>query len=384
MRKGFYAFLIFSCGLLWQPCTAPAQNDTTPIPYRTLKEKWMWIHRTIARAITKERPVFFDTSYIKTYKKQLVMTLPISTRWLNFGLHDNLSKQTLRFQPNSQYDLGLSINSRWASFLINTGVRFLNKDEKTMGRTDYKDYQFNFYGKRHTTDLNLQSYKGFYISNSGKLDPAAVSKEQPYLIKRDVRAFVLGVSTMRVFNYKKFSYRNSFAFTEQQLKNAGSFLLGAYYSLLTTTSDSCLIPSLLKPSFDTTAYVKSGIAQSGGANIGYIYTLVIKKKSYITLSLVNGLGFNKVNYARENGVIRSEPYKFSGKLSIRLATGYDNGNIFTGMMGIFDNFNYTPETNVSYDFGYGKLRVFVGYRFNIQKQEHALLKKLKLIEWEAR
>ena len=61
------------------------------IPHKTFRQKWMWIHRSIAYKITQERTVNYDTAYIKSYYKRFVITVPLSTRFLKFSLIDSKS-----------------------------------------------------------------------------------------------------------------------------------------------------------------------------------------------------------------------------------------------------------------------------------------------------
>lgn len=363
-----------------------SQDSLPPIPHKTAHDKWMWPHRVITRMITKERKPFFDTTYIRSYKKHITFTIPLSTRFLNFQITDwkTQNRPSLQFAANQQYDLGISINSRWASFLVGTGIALFNKDSKTMGKTRQTDYQFNFYGKRFTTDLSLQAYKGYYIKNSSSFSSwdSVKTPDRPYAIRPDAQALSLGVSTYYVFNYKKFSYRNSFAFTESQLKSCGSPLIGGYWSLFSIGGDSSLVGYPFKTQIDSNAYVKSGASLTFGLNVGYIYTVVIGKKFYITFSAIPGFGLTRNNYQRSNTTSHKGPISGNYKVNLRTAIGYDNGKFFCGTMAMTDYFYYSSETNTTFDYSYGKARIYVGYRFDVRKAEKKLLTKLGLIDWD--
>src|ERR1700689_4954612 len=69
------------------------------IPHKTAWEKWMWIHRTAVFYITKERKVSYDTNYVKSYYKRFVITIPVSTRFLQFTLIDGKTGSKLTFSP---------------------------------------------------------------------------------------------------------------------------------------------------------------------------------------------------------------------------------------------------------------------------------------------
>lgn len=364
----------------------PAQDSLPPVPHQTLHDKWMWPHRTIARMITKERKPFFDTTCIRSFKKHITVTIPLSTRFLNFRITDWRSpgRPGLQYATNQQYDLGISLNSRWASFLMGTGVALFNKDSKTKGKTRQTDYQFNLYGKRFTTDVSLQYYRGYYIKNSSGFRSwdSLRAPEQSYAIRPDAQALSMGVSTYYVFNYKKFSYRNSFAFTETQLKSCGSPLLGGYWSLFSLAGDSSLVGYPFAMQIDSNAYVKSGASLTFGINAGYIYTVVIKKKFHITFSAIPGFGLTRNSYLRSNGSSYRGPVSGNYKVNLRTAIGYDNGRFFCGTMAMTDYYYYSSESNATFDYSYGKARIYAGYRFDVRKAEKKLLTKLGLIDWD--
>lgn len=349
------------------------------IPHSTAWEKWMWVHRCFAFEITKERPVDYDTAYINTYYKQLVITIPISTRFLQFSLIDLQSGKKLTFAPNITYDLGISVSSRWASFIVNTGVKVYSTDEAVKGKTKYRDYQLNIYGRKITTDMFLQYYSGFYIRNSESFNNYKSS--EPYSIRPDVNATQLGASTYYIVNYKKFSYRNSFAFVEQQKKSSGSLLLGVYYSYFAAQGMPSLITPPFRSSFDTLSFIRSGHTNNFGLNLGYIYTLVFLKKCYATASLVQGVGGEQISFKRDDNTYFHKTVAGAGKLNVRLALGYDSGKYFIGTMAMFDYFLFRGNTNSTFDYSFGKFMAYIGYRFSYYKTEHKVLHRLKLIDY---
>jgi hypothetical protein len=358
-----------------KPITVKKLRD---IPHKTLWEKWMWPHRVAVYEITKSR-TGYDTSYIRLYNKQLVVTLPVCTRFLKFSLIDAKTGNKLVFAPAMQYNLGIGLSSRWATFIINTGFSVLGNQIDTKGKTKYKDYQLNLYGKKITTDMVVQYYNGFYIKNSRSF--VNYKSSQPYAIRSDVSALNIEVSTCYVLNHKKFSYRNSFGFTEQQKKSAGSILLGVYYSYFFAGGNPSLVTPPFRSSFDPTSYLNNGHTQNFGLNFGYIYTLVFLKKFYTTASAVQGVGLEQVGYKRDDNTTYNKLVAGTGKLNVRAGVGYDNGNYYIGAMGIFEYFLFNGNLNSIFDYSSGKFMLYVGYRFHTLKAEHKLLHRLKLIDY---
>ncbi len=349
------------------------------IPHETLWQKWMWIHRSAAFEITKERPVNYDTAYIKSYYKRLIITLPVSMRFLKFSLIDLKSGNKLIFAPNIQYDLGISLSSRWASFIVNTGVKVFDRDTDIKGKTKYQDYQLNLYGRKFTTDMFVQYYSGFYIKNSQSFN--SYVSDNPYAVRADVNALHMGVSTYYIVNRKKFSYGNSFAFVEQQKKSAGSLLLGVYYSYFDATGNPSLISPPFKSNFDTLSFIRSAHAHDFGLNLGYIYTLVFLKKCYATASLVQGIGGEQLVYKRDDNSNYNKLTGGAGKLNVRFAMGYNNGRSFIGAMGMVDYFLFSGKSNSALEYSFGKFMVYIGYRFSVLKVERKILHRLTLIDY---
>lgn len=349
------------------------------IPHKTLWEKWMWIHRSITFGITKDQKINYDTAYITSYHKQLVISVPISTRFLQFSLIDFKSGSKLTFAPNLEYDLGISLSSRWASFIVNTGVKVYGGDIDVKGKTKYQDYQLNLYGRKFTTDMFVQYYSGFYIKNSQSYSNYVSDK--PFVIRPDVFALNIGVSSYYIVNHRRFSYQNSFSFVERQKKSAGSFLIGLYYSYFNTDGNSTLVDTPFRGSFDTLSLIKNGHTNNFGLNLGYIYTLVFLKKFYVTGSLVQGVGGEQIGYQRDDNSMYHQLVGGAGKLNVRAALGYDSGKYFIGGMGMIDYYLLKGNWNSTFDYSFGKFMIYSGYRFSVLKKERKFLRRLKLIDY---
>lgn len=339
----------------------------------------MWPHRTMAYRITKDRAVNYDTAYIKSNYKRLVVTVPLSTKFLQFTLTDSKSGNKLTFAPNLQYNIGISISSRWASFIINSGVKIYSSDIDIKGETKYQDYQLNLYGRKLTTDMFVQHYNGFYIRNSDSY--TSYTSDKPYAIRSDVSSLHMGVSSYYIINNKRFSYGSAFSFVEQQKKSAGSLLLGLYYSYFDANGSPSLVSEPFRNDFDSLSFIKTGHTHDFGFNFGYIYTIVFLKKFSATASLVQGIGGEQMGYERDNKTTYNQLTGGAGKLHARVALRYDNGRYFIGAMGMYDYFLFSGKSNSSFDYSFGKFMACIGYRFSILKGEKRFLKRLKLIDY---
>lgn len=352
------------------------------IPHATLTQKWMWPHRSIVYGFMKERIPNNDTSYYTSYKARLFsLTVPVSTLFINFKLRDGITANVLNFEPNNRYNIGIGINSRYVSFILNTGIAVNKSNNDIKGKTKYSDYQFNVYGKKSIVDLSLQTYKGFYVENANDFEHYRDTQTLPYEMRPDVSVSALSLNHYYVFNHKRFSYRSSFAFTERQKKSAGSILLGSYLALFDVHAKSSLVSNSFAPYFDTTADIRNAGIINFGLNLGYTYTMIMKKNYYATLSYVQGLGISKTATTRINNSKYQGGFRFSSKQNVRVAVGYNSANFFCGTMGIFDFYYFDDKTRSDFNYTSGKFRIFAGYRFSIDKQERKFLRRLNLIDY---
>lgn len=380
----YYLFIVFSSMISYSQDSLSIKRSRTiktiwEIPHKSIWQKWMWIHRAVTFEVTKKPPLNYDTCYIKSYQNRLVITIPISYKKLQFSLIDFKSDKKLTFVPNQEYDFGVSLSSRWASFIVNTGAKLFSKDTDIKGETKYQDYQLNLYSRKITTDMFFQNYSGFYIKNSKSF--TSYSSAQPYDIRSDVKAVNMGASTYYIVNHKRFTYKNSFTFVEKQKKSAGSILLGIYYSYFDAKGSPSLVTYPFKSNFDSLSFIRSGHSHNFGFNLGYIYTFVFQKKWYATASLVQGIGETQVSYAREDNSIYSHLSGGAGKLNVRFALGYDKGKYFIGTMTMFDYYLFRGNVNSTLDYSFGKFMIYAGYRFSTLKAEKKILKYFKLIDY---
>lgn len=242
-------------------------------------------------------------------------------------------------------------------FFLTPAFLGIHPYEAKTGKSTFNDYQFNIYGKRFFYDINFQSYSGFYLKNT----PAFKQYEQltNYYKREDLDALALGFNVYYVFNNKKFSYRGAFSFTQSQIKSAGSFITGTYFSTFAFTADSSVVGSQVKELFKPFATMKSGLSVSSGLSFGYAYTFVLNKHFYVSSSVIPGLGFNKINMERMDSSVFSGGSDASLKINYRFAIGYDNSKWFYGLSFLRDDY-YSLSGNAPVEINYhvGKFRFF--------------------------
>ncbi len=356
---------------------ACAQTDSGNVDMDS-GNRFVRLNRRIIRAMIKEPEPFCDTNYVKTFSKVFTIGLPVSSKMLRMEFGDKTSENSLLYYPATTYSPGLFINTRLFGFYIMPGFLGIHQNVAKTGKSGFNDYQFNIYGKRFFYDINLQLYQGFYLNNTNAFK--AYQHLENYYQRPDLFAIAAGFNVYYVFNNKKFSYRGAFSFTQSQIKSAGSFITGSYFSTFAFWADSSVVGSQIQESFKQFSNMKSGTSVSAGLSFGYAYTFVLNKHFYVSTSVIPGLGFNQINIERTDSTVFSGGSDVSLKINYRFAIGNDNKKWFYGFAFLRDDY-YSLSKNAPVEINYhvGKFRFFVGRRFNGRRIENKILKKFKII-----
>lgn len=349
------------------------------IPKKTAKDLFMYPHRWYVKQLLKPRVTDFDTTYIRSVKHKLTIAVPVAKKFYGFNITDLEAKKTLKFSPNTYYHLGFNIGNVILNFGFYPGIKFGAKANK--GHTSSRDFQLTLIGRRVVTDINYQRYRGFYLFNTADYALNELNSST-VLIRPDINVFSFGVNTMFIFNFKKYSLRGAFTFTDIQLKSAGSLMAGLYHSyVLFTSFDSTLIATSLRPDFtpglgDINRISLINIGLSGGYGYNYVY-----KKLIASTAINFGFGGQKTNYSTVDGVGHTLSVNPSVHLNIKAALRYDNLRFFIGIMSIYDT-NYTLNPRFFNTENYiSKVLLFSGYRFNLKGNGRKVLRALGLVDY---
>jgi hypothetical protein len=352
------------------------------IPKKTFKDKLMYPHRWYVKQLLRPKITDFDTSYITNSKRRLTITIPISKKYYGFNIDDLNAKKKLNYSPNTYYNVGFNFSNIILTFGFVPALKLGARQGR--GNTKSVDFQLTIIGRRVITDVNYQNYKGFYVHNSNDFklnyqDPEVI------IIRPDIKVISYGVNTMFVYNYKKYSLRGAFSFTDVQRKSAASFMTGIYHShVVFSSSDSAFVKYPIRSYFSPLLNEINRISViSVGVSGGYGYTFVHKKILFSTAVNV-GLGGQKTNYTTIDNNGHSLPLSLSIHVNAKAALRYDNIKFFTGVLATYDT-NYSPITkNFNTDSYISRVVLFVGYRFNIKRNGRKLLKAMGLIDYNVK
>jgi hypothetical protein len=350
------------------------------IPKKTFKDKFMYPHRWYVKRLLAPKPIDYDTTYIKNHKHRLTITIPVAKKFYGFNITDLEKKRTIRYSPNNYYNVGFNFSNIILTFGFSPGLKFGAKPNR--GTTKSRDFQLTIIGRKVITDLNYQSYKGFYVYNTSDYRISETDADT-IAIRPDINVTSFGINTNYVFNSKKYSLRGAFSFTDVQLKSAGSFMAGVYHShVVFSSNDSSLIKYPFINNFTPLMSEINQISQiSAGVSGGYGYTLVIYKKIMFSIVVNVGIGGQKTYYRKMDGENESLKLNLATNINAKNALRYDNLRFFVGVLATYDN-NFAFNTKVFNNDKYiARVVGFAGYRFNIKKNGRKVLKALGLVDY---
>ncbi len=340
MKRKIGLFFLLILALVFFTTTLPAQNITRIF----------------------DSPI--DTNYIQSYPKALTIKAIAKNKYLKLGIEDDEDDYELQYEPNGNSSIGLAFNYKWIGFGFSFKLANPEKD-LDLGQSRAFDFQTNLLFRKGVFDIFYQHYKGFYLSNSAGMI-ANWPDGDTYLIRPDIAVRSVGANYTHVFNPKKFSYISSFSQTESQRRSAGSLILGLGLNYHRVWGDSSLVVSnLIYPE----AFADDSIQQLSGlstsARFGYAYTLVIRQRFFLSLSLDAGLSNNFSAYRSEDK--NHYNLNIASNAAFKIAGGYNYKRWFVGFTGAnFVSLNKPTNENFLVRIQYGFVSFVVARRFQLQ------------------
>lgn len=310
-----------------------------------------------------------DSTYYVSYDHMITGRFYFSQKYTTFTFANIDNGVTLDYKPNTTLNMGIGATYKWATLNIAYGFGFLNPDTDK-GKTQYLDLQFHGYGRKLVMEGVAQFYTGFYLDNE-KLTNALGR----YYVRPDLRVYEIGLSAQYIFNHRRFTYRASFFQSEWQRRSAGTFLLGAEAYAGRAKADSTLVPKRVNQTSAETKIQQMGFMEFG-PNIGYAYTLVIRKHFFITGSATASYTYGINTVRNING--HNTSTGFGPNTQMKIFAGY-NSAIWALSLTYVNSKVVTDskKANRSTEIDTGNFRFNIVYRF--QPGEKAK-KYLKLID----
>jgi hypothetical protein len=245
---------------------------------------------------------------------------------------------------------------KWFAIDLTFALGLRNNSE--FDNTRSFDFQGSMFTSKQFITFTIQYYQAYQLNNMKGVD---ITLDDDLLRREDIRTINLGLQYMFATNYTKFSLKAPFIQNEGQRKSAGSPIVGASFNIFVMDADSSVVPNEVSENFNPDLYLTDLNILSASVSLGYMYTLVYKKRFFLTLSLIPGLNINGGDYYTDERKFYSP--KINLKLNSMNAIGYNSMKFFTGFQFVANTYFARLEKKLTTEVGHGKLSLFIGYRF---------------------
>jgi len=297
-----------------------------------------------------------DTSYITNYGNKFLFKLIGVNKYNYFKVKDSQNNSSARYRPDRRLNLGIGMAYKWFALdlAFNVGIG----ENSNFQNSKYLDLAGTIFSSKQFINATYQYYYGYQMNKFTGITSEGLPTSS---IRDDIRTIYFGLQYFFVLDYDKFSLKSSFIHNEKQKKSAGSFLFGAGFGIYSLDADSTIIPSEFYNDFHESLHITDLNATNVGLGFGYIYTLVLKKHFYATLSFIPGIGLNFGDYKTDY----RKPYDTHLYLGFKTmnSIGYNSERLFGGIQFSSDFFRTKIEKQLNVQTGHGKAKIFIGYRF---------------------
>ncbi len=322
---------------------------------------------SLGKKDSTKTPKETDTLYIDDYYNALTIWGNTFSKNNNISVVDAATPSQLTYVPNLSAYIGPGIGYKWAALDLSY-FSFRPKDVNLYGKPTRLDVQGHFHLKKLMINGNFQYYEGFYLNSYPETAGLLKPDSTPY-VRPDISQLGFGASVMYAFSWNKYSLGASFSQSQRQKKSKGTWVIGAQLSFFALSGDSNLIPTLVRPTMDSSAYLLGMGSFNVGINGGYMYTLVYKNW-YATCALIPGFGKQTYIYALINDTAaRYDNSKNAGKFYARLSLGYNGRLFYSGLSIIGETSDFRNATKSYISHNFSTVRFFVGYRFFIRERK---------------
>lgn len=307
-----------------------------------------------------------DTSYIRSYHKLLgIKTFLFQSP--NQLLIKQEGRRYLNYKTNGNLNLGVGLDFRGLGLSTSVAFDFLNNDQDKYGKTREANFKYYIYKCRFIHELNMQYFKGFYVSNPQLLPQPEKESELGFPKRNDINTLTLGISSFYIFNYDKYSVQATFSNITQQLQSAGSWLAGGFYYHNVLSSDSSLSNDITPQKVLQDVQLIRIQSNSYGVGGGYAYTYVLKRKLFIAGTAIGGFSLDQHRGLTFGSSSVKWKYGLGLKLQSRLSLGYNSRSLYSRLEYLLDyNISNNPLRS-QIIWGNSITRLIMGIRFDVMQ-----------------
>ena len=311
-----------------------------------------------------------DTLFVKDLSHLLAGRVFVSTKYNTLRLNSSTGSHSLVYRPTNQYNFGVGASYRKFTLNLGFGIPGITDSRrKELGHTRYLDAQANMFTPERASNIFLQYFEGYHISSHDRAQLNWPEQETDRPFREDLRQFNAGISTLRIVNGKRYSYRAAMNQDAWQLRSQGSWLYGGFITYYGLRADSTLIPRALEEHYADEASLLKGDLVDAGPMGGYAYTFVIDRHFFIMGSAAAGAGVSMQSLTlddrnAENGIDeKTTSWGPSWRVQARAGIGYNSARTQIGITFNQEQVHYLlPEQNF-FVWNVGNVRFNIVHRF---------------------
>ncbi|MFZ1686423.1 MAG: DUF4421 family protein [Flavobacteriales bacterium] len=314
------------------------------------------------------KTVTYDSAYVRDFSDRPTVRLYFSNKFNSMVVRAD-GGTDIRYRPNGNYNMGIGASYRRLTLNIAFPIPFLNDDRDKKGRTRYLDAQATIHTQRQASNLFLQVFKGYHITSHDQPTVGWV-QTTAFAYREDLLQFNIGMSSVRIRNAKRFSYRASFTQDAWQQRSQGTWLYGAYATFYALYADSALVPFRLRDQFAPSAAISEGIFADIGPIGGYARTFVYRRHWFLTLSAALGVGLSlqHLTIPEIDGTTTTTDLGPGWRLQLRGAIGYNARYNFIGLVFNQERVGFLLPQQDRFAWDVGNLRLMFVERFRAKPE----------------
>ncbi|WP_209331428.1 DUF4421 domain-containing protein [Lunatimonas salinarum] len=254
-------------------------------------------------------------TYYETFPKKITGRYYFSRKYTALEIQDPGTGYRYRFEPRSTLNMGVGATYQNLTLNLAYGFGFLNPD-LGQGDSKYLDLQAHIYPKNFVIDFFGQFYRGYHVDGR----ESKIPEPERFVVLPDMKVRKIGASIQYLFNGERLSLRAAFLQNEWQKKSATSMLLGfEMYGGHASNEAGILTSSIINQQEGRFQHIRFF---EFGPNLGYVGTLVIAKRFFLTGSISSNLGLGYLS-ASDQG-IRNSSWQLNPNVFLRGFAGYNN------------------------------------------------------------
>lgn len=315
-----------------------------------------WVSTLLGQGRERPHKVVVDTNYVVDLSRKPTVRIYVSNKFNSLLIRATGPEEDLRYRPNSHYNIGVGASYRRVTLNIGVPTPLAKTDLDSKGRTRYFDAQANVYGDRQASNLFLQVYKGYHVTSHTKAQ-LGWEQETDFPYRSDLVQYNIGISTLRILQPERFSYRATFNQDAIQFRTQGSWLVGGYFTSYSVRGDSAIVPNRLADGTGDARGTTKALSMDLGPMAGRAVTIVYKRSWFLTASGAAGMGPGARKFKAGMDDEGQWRWNIAWHFQARAGAGYNSRSWFFGVIYNQEFIGHIGEEARGYRWDVGNLKV---------------------------